>query len=159
VKYNEFGFFEKRTDTFYHDNVRDWNRWQLDYMKNTVQKAFEKRSEEPILKDHEATLLNGYKTQRIKRFKFGTVALYIDKIMLFSPGMKKDIIFLIDEVLGINVKRDEKTEFYYKEVCYRMSFKEKVSGYKWMKVVLMVKKKSKELGLAHNQKREELLKR
>ena len=71
-------------------------------------------------------------------FKSGDIALFYDKIVLFTSNGNRDIIFPIDEVLAINVQSNEETEFYYKEVCYRMTFDEKVSGYKWMTAVLMV---------------------
>ena len=138
IRYNEYGFFEKMTDRFYYENARDWNRWQLGKIKEIVEKAVDGSSEDPIFKDWGVTLLTGYKTQRMRFLKFGDIALFYDKIVLFTSNGNKDIIFSIDEVLAINVQSNEEAEFYYKDVCYRMTFAEKVSGYKWMTAVLMV---------------------
>ena len=150
IRYNEYGFFEKMTDRFYYENTRDWNRWQLGKIKKIVEKAVDGSSKDPIFKDRGVTLLTGYKTQRMRFFKYGDIALFYDKIVLFTSNGNKDIIFQIDEVLAINVQSNEEAEFYYRDVCYRMIFNEKVSGYKWMTAVLMVQEKRKRLGLSDN---------
>jgi 1-acyl-sn-glycerol-3-phosphate acyltransferase len=148
IRYNEYGFFEKMTDRFFYENARDWNRWQLGKIKEIVEKAVERSSGGLIFKDSGATLLTGYKMQRMRFFKSGDSGLFYDKIVLFTSDGNRNIVFPIDEVLAINVQSNEETEFYYKDVCYRMNFSEKVSGYKWMTAVLMVQKKRKELGLS-----------
>jgi 1-acyl-sn-glycerol-3-phosphate acyltransferase len=147
IRYNEYGFFEKTTDRFFYDNARDWNRWQLVKIKEIIERAVTESSEEPIFKDCGARLLKGYKMQKMVFFESGDIALYYNKIVLFTSEGNKDIIFPIDEVLSINVQSNEEAEFYYNDDCFRITFDERVSGYKWMTAVLNTQEKRKELGL------------
>jgi 1-acyl-sn-glycerol-3-phosphate acyltransferase len=152
IRYNEYGFFEKMTDRFFYENARDWNRWQLVKIKEIVEKAVTESSKDPIFKDRGVTLLKGYKMQKMIFLMAGDIALFYDKIVLFTSEGNKDIIFPIDEVLAINVQSNEEAEFYYNDDCYRMTFDEKVSGYKWMTAVLNAQEKRKELGMVAGKK-------
>ncbi len=136
VTYNKYGFIEEKGERRIGlDSVRAWNLWQMEYFSSLLLEKKTAKSSEPIMSDKRIWLNVGYRARPLKKFRFGNMVLYYDRIEFRT--MKGDILtFPIDEIEGTNVQIKEKVEFYYDNILYHCNFlSRRVSGYKWMNAI------------------------
>lgn len=139
IQVNQYGFFEKLSDDFYFENIRDWNLWQLEELEKILSAKKNEHSTEEIFKDRQVWLYQGQRRNPLKKHHFGNLGLYIDRLEFRS--LKGDRLrFPIAELEGINVQDGERLEFYHGDSVYRFSFTgERVSAYKWLNALFLLK--------------------
>jgi 1-acyl-sn-glycerol-3-phosphate acyltransferase len=141
LAYNKYGFFEGKDGDVRFDNVKDWDDWQLENLKRVVDEAKSGNGTEPLFGDANGVIWLGYRREPMKKFKKGTLTLYIDRIE-FLANDGELIVHTLDEVHGINVQRDEVMEYYIEDSLFTFRFDDPwVSGYKWMATVNLLKGK------------------
>ena len=137
VVYNVHCFFESPngdSSSVFFDNVRDWNVWQLEHLESLAKEMKSAKSDEPLFTDERCVVWRGYRREPMERYHAGTVALFGDRIEIWSDGEK--VIHPIEDVHGINVQLHEVVEYYYEDALYMFRFEDSsVSGYKWMTAV------------------------
>ena len=132
VTYNAYGFFEREEGRPHHETVRDWNLWQLDFMKAKTTEILESDSQESLFSDDRLIVWRGYRREPMEEYKRGKLTLYPDRVE-FESDSSETISFKLADVSGINVQLREVMEFYHEEALYGFRFQDPwVSGYKWM---------------------------
>lgn len=139
VRMNEYGFFVEDGYKVYFDNIHDWNVWQTEVLHRLVVDYKKKEHPGPIMRDRRGILFTGYRMKPMKKFRVGSLTLFHDR-MLFVTLFAKPVIFDIRLIRGINVQDNEKLEFYYEDILYRLHFPEFVSTYKWATAVQFLQK-------------------
>lgn len=142
VRYNEYGFFEPVKEKLYFDNIADWNKWQLDFMRKLTDKAIKSKSKKPIFSDTGVLVKRGQrglKRHSMTKFRNGSMLMYYDHIF-FITHKNEEIRFDVEKIKGMNVPEAERLEFYYDDVLYRISYKMPVSSLKWMRTLHFLQK-------------------
>ena len=139
VEYTVYGFFEREDGEVRFDNVKDWDTWQLDFLKTYVEAAQAQDGTKPLFVDDRCVVWRGYRREPMKRFKEGTLSLFSDRIELDTIEGEK-IVHSLDDLHGINVQVKEIMEYYVGDALLNFRFKDPfVSGYKWMAAVNLLK--------------------
>lgn len=137
--YNVYGFLERREGPLHFDNVRDWNVWQLEYLRRSMAEKLEQEEDPELLVDGRTLLMRGYRRVRLRKLRAGSARLFRDRIE-FDPVVTRPIVFPLHEVHGTNVQRGEKLEFYHREFVYRFNFMDRsVSSFKWLNAVSILR--------------------
>lgn len=132
VYYNEYGFFERKEGKLYHDTVRDWNLWQIEYLSGYLSTRGRTNGGEQIFEDSEINLYTGYKTNPLEKLGTGSLRLFSDRLEFSADGSDTVFRFSVGEIMGANVHEDEKLEFYHQDTLYRFdSDNKRISMYKW----------------------------
>ena len=132
VYYNEYCFFEREGGKPYHETIRDWNVWQIEYLSGYLSQRGRENAGEAILQDEEIDVHTGYKTNPLEFQGSGRLSLYSDRLVFESEDIEEAFLFPIEKILGTNVHEDEKLEFYCNDTLYRIDSKNKrLSMYKW----------------------------
>lgn len=137
VRMNEYGFFVSDGYKVYFDNLHDWNVWQTELIHKMVVDYKKKKRPGSILRDRRGILFTGFKRKPMKKFRVGSLTLFYDRL-LFVTLFKRPVLFDIRKIRGINVQDNEKLEFYYDDILYRLHFPEFVSTYKWATAILLL---------------------
>jgi 1-acyl-sn-glycerol-3-phosphate acyltransferase len=139
VYYDVYGFLKQQKGPAQFDNVRDWNVWQLQYLRRYMAEKLEQEEDPELLSDVRTVLMRGYRRVRMRKLRVGSAHLYRNRIE-FDPVVTRRIAFPLDEVHGTNVQRGEKLEFYHREYVYRFNFLDRyVSSYKWLNAVSILR--------------------
>lgn len=132
VRMNELGFFEAGRGELRFQTVREWNLWQLAWLKASFSAKLAAGEERPLLVDENLLLLSGFRARPLKRLYFGDMRLFADRIE-FKPLVRGSVLFPLSEIEGVNVQIRERLEFYHRNVLYRFHAGRRiVSAYKWM---------------------------
>ncbi len=135
VRMNDLGFFEQGRGELRFETVRDWNLWQLEWLKGSLSERLASGREDAIMVDENLLLLSGFRARPLKRLHFGDMSLFHDRIE-FKTLIRGTLVFPIREIEGINVQIRERLEFYFRNVLYRFhSGRRIVSAYKWMTAI------------------------
>ncbi len=135
VKYNEYGFFEKKNGELYFQYPGKWDQWQLSYFKDVFEKIKEKNKKDNIIEDKDVRLFVGERMKPLIKKEHGNFIINKDGVEFI--GNSGDVIsFKVNRILGINVVLNREFEFYYEEVLYRFKFNSpRVSPYKWVECI------------------------
>lgn len=132
VYYNEYCFFEAEKGTLYHETIREWNLWQIEYLAGYLSRRNNDSADEMILEDTEINLSTGYKTNPLESQGTGRLQLFNDRIEFHDGEKSASFTFPIQKIEGANVHEDEKLEFYLDDTLYRIDSENKrLSMYKW----------------------------
>jgi 1-acyl-sn-glycerol-3-phosphate acyltransferase len=132
VYYNEYCFFERENGELYHETVRDWNLWQIEYLSGYLSQRGRENKNDFILRDDKIDVHTGYKTNPLEFEGSGRLSLYSDRVEFESEASDQNFVFPVREIEGANVHEDEKLEFYHDDTLYRIDSKNKrLSMYKW----------------------------
>jgi len=141
VHFNQYGFLEKRSDKLYFDTIRDWNVWQLSYLKELLDRNSSEGDVTPVFQDGPVWMLEGKRNKPLKKMHIGTVSMFSDRIS-FLTGSGDVMAFHIPDIESINVQSGERLEFFYGGKLLRFRFLSKlVSAYKWLAAVLLLQGK------------------
>lgn len=131
VTYTEEGFFETESGVSEYTTIREWNVWQLSYIESTFKERLLSEDNAELIRDRNIRLFTGYKTEPMKRFGGGELILYKDS-MVFASEDKKDLVFSLEKMEGVNMHNNEKLEFYYQDTLFRFDSEDsRKSLYKW----------------------------
>lgn len=135
--YNEFGFLENKDSNLYFNNVRDWNKWQLQYINEYIISL--PSDNNPIITDSKVVVLIGKRLRGLKKYRIGTIELF-KNFLRFTNIIGEKICFDIPKIQGLNVQYNNKFEFYHENTLYRFVFKDKsISAYKWVEIIKFLK--------------------
>ncbi len=141
VRFDKYGFLCKVSDTFYYDRLSDWNHWQTAHIMNIIAETDKTKV---IFKDNGVILSKGTKFGPLSRLRLGELSFYKDRFV-FDCLIRRDFVFYISRMNGINVQYNHTVEFYYDNILYRFNFKmANTSAYKWVKTAMLVKEMNEE---------------
>lgn len=115
------------------DNIRDWYRWQIKIMEQEIRSHLKKNPSLPYLRDQGAILSHLEPPFRMVPDLEGEAMLNAEA--LYVTQGEQVSRFPIGEIKAMNVQDDEKLEFNYQDITYRLDFKTRVSAIKWNKSV------------------------
>ncbi|MDC7125036.1 MAG: lysophospholipid acyltransferase family protein [Spirochaetales bacterium] len=127
-------------------NVRDWDHWQLEQMKEQIDNLFHDGKQ--IFSDSDVVFQTGFKSKRLKFLAKGTIKME-DKSLIFE-GKNGKILKKMDlsKIVGINVQNHEVLDFYYDNVLYTVNNPKKhFSAYKWWRAIDYIQKDILKLNL------------
>ncbi len=133
--YTNQGFFNSKINELYFNNPKDWNIWQLDYLKSIISNKI--KENKIILKEDNIFLSKGTKAKKLKKIGQGKLILN-NKNLYFFNNLNTKLEFEFNNLAGLNIQYNNKLEFYYKNNLYRFDFN-KVSAYKWLKSIQILK--------------------
>ena len=141
VHLNQYGFFEKRSDRFHFDTIRDWNVWQLGYLKELLNAGAAGGHAHPVFTDERVWQLEGKRNRPFEKMHFGTLGMFSDRIEMRTQA--GDVLkFPIGEIESINVQAGERLEYFHDGRLLRFRFLNgMVSAYKWLAAVLLMQGK------------------
>jgi 1-acyl-sn-glycerol-3-phosphate acyltransferase len=129
--YTNQGLFSTKTNKLYFNNPRDWNIWQLDYLKSFILNNV--KNNKLILQEDNIFFSRGTKAKKLKKIGHGRLILD-NKNLYFLNDLDNKLVFNFNDLIGLNIQYNNKLEFYYKDTLFRFDFK-KVSAYKWLKSI------------------------
>ncbi|MTI46623.1 lysophospholipid acyltransferase family protein [Sporosalibacterium faouarense] len=132
MTYSQKGFFDSNSHSLVFDNPRDWNKWQLDNLESILISDDDPFSVK--LSNKDASLYK-FDNKKLKLLHEGDLSLD-SKAMHFLNKHYDNTLFMIDKIQGLNVQSNNKIEFYYNNILYRIGFNQRLtSAYKWMKAL------------------------
>lgn len=135
LKYDQYGFFKNERNSLYFDNPADWNRWQINWIKEELNKNFKKDHQEVFIKDQGVNLIR-IDNQHIVNSEKGCKLYLKGKELILEKEESTLLYFEIDLIKGINVQYNDQFEFYYHDQLYRFYFDDpSISAYKWYKII------------------------
>jgi len=135
IIYNQYGFLDALRKKLYFDNLRDWNRWQNQFLRKLIVKKITKQQAKLILEDSPVDILKGSFKGGFQ--KIGEGRLWLNKKGLhfaLKEGIKYQ--FRLEYITGLNVQFHAVLEFNYKENIFRFHFHNPhISAYKWVQAI------------------------
>ena len=132
LMYNRYGFFVKKSERIYFDSIRDWNLWQLSYLKEYLEQRLKAGDDIQIFIDKQASIYRAKKGKPLRELSTGDLVLS-PQAMIIRLSEERQIRFPILEIEGLNVQKNERLEFYHRGILYKVIFADqKISSYKWM---------------------------
>ena len=146
VVYTQSGFLEGLQNKLYFDNLRDWNHWQTQYLKELIVDHYSTEGEnEDILKDDDVEILVGSIKQPFIPKGKGVLSLHKRALSFEQPSGEK-FQFDFVEISGLNVQFQAVLEFSYRENLYRFKFQNShISAYKWVQGISFVQEETQRL--------------
>ncbi len=123
VIYNDYGYFEPKTDNLYFETTKDWGKWQIEVLRKKIEDPnFMIKGDITLyVEDETHTLIN--KGNGYLSFKKG-------QFHLVMPHLKMTLI--PKRMSGSNIHGNNKWQFYYDKTLYRVVFNEEsMYGYQW----------------------------
>ena len=133
VIYNQYGFLEGLQSKLYFDNLRDWNKWQKEFLNEYINlKYYSQQKLDYILKDDKVTLFEGDLNHPFVYRGEGILSLN-KRELSFETTEGKKYPFELKEIIGTNVQFQAVLEFNYRTNIYRFkSNNPHLSAYIWV---------------------------
>lgn len=138
--YDEYGFFRKEDNgkEVIFDTVRSWNVWQKQFMRSFLTEG-SNGIDRPFFQDFSVFVRTGKRLKKLKKFNFGHISLFRDRIC-FNTLAGEKYSFPLNEINGINTQYNDQFEFYRNGTLYRFAFKFKnISAHKWAESINILK--------------------
>lgn len=129
LKIDDRGFFETESGLFRFRDLREWNLWQAERLKQLLDEGMEGDKGARLLEDSPVTLKAGERTKRLKALGAGTLTLTGDSLVFSGPG--EPVRFGLGDMQGLNVQPGEYLELFARGTLWRFGFPVTVSTYKW----------------------------
>lgn len=143
VEYTEYGSFQPVDSDIYYDSPRDWNSWQLQFLKETLA-LLNPSLGETFASDGNIILKQGEKQKPLKKVSMGHLELD-ENHLYYIPQNGSRITIPIEKLEGLNLQIKNQLDFYYNDQLYRFSFsKSKESPYKWLNAIEIVRENRKQ---------------
>lgn len=142
IIYNQYGLLEGMQKKLYFDNLRDWNRWQKNYLEEFINKKMNIPGNKTILQDDSVEMLEGSFEKAFRKIGVGKLHLHQDGLYFSLPdGTEKH--YELKKITGLNVQFQSVLEFNYKEKMYHFKFlNQHISAYKWVLAIDYFKKEN-----------------
>jgi 1-acyl-sn-glycerol-3-phosphate acyltransferase len=135
VRYDEYGFLEKRSQRLFFPSVHEWNEWQLRFLRERFEKNLPDGRFNPFFSDSQVRVWMGFRSAPLKKLRFGRLTLYSDRIE-FGSRRGERFVFPVRGVEGINVQHHERLEFYFEGSLFQFRFRRRGdSAYKYQEAV------------------------
>jgi 1-acyl-sn-glycerol-3-phosphate acyltransferase len=140
VAYNEFGYFDARSDRLFFRTVHEWNEWQLSFLRDHFTRQYRIGLSQRFFDDRLVRVWMGYRSQPLRRLRIGRLSLYSDRVV-FTSLRRERFVFPIAKIEGINVQHRERLEFYQDGRLFQFRFSGRGdSAYKWQETVRILHK-------------------
>ncbi|ALX49580.1 1-acyl-sn-glycerol-3-phosphate acyltransferase [Lentibacillus amyloliquefaciens] len=134
VHYTDFGTFEPIGEEIYYSTPRDWNKWQLDFLKSAMTDPEWQALGRKVMQDHVKLYVSNDEAP-FKLVSAGNL-WWVSKQVKFQSDMGNDYEFPINEMVGLNIQFHHKLDFYHNHKLFRIVFYlPRTSAYKWLKVI------------------------
>lgn len=131
VIYTPLRKFESRNNKVIFDTIRDWYRWQQNIFITKL--TTDLHNKDILLEEKNLIFHSGYKSRKPKYFTAGNMILTKESLLISDKNNDVIQTFTLDRVSGIDAQNKEKLEFYYNNVLYIVSSKNKqFSVNKWL---------------------------
>lgn len=146
VKYNTFGYFERDSGKLYFSNARDWNLWQVEQLKKSIEDSMNSDSPRSILSESHVIMRTGGKTGKLsKGTPEGKIDLY-PQALIYVNGNNEQLIFPLRDLSGINVQFNNQLEFSFNKAIHRFHLANgRMCAYKFVKAMDELKIKTLEV--------------
>ncbi len=150
VVYNQYGFLEGLQKKLYFANLRDWNRWQNQFLKEFIAEKYRIKNQDgkDILRDTEVQIFAGSLNKPFTYVGKGNLCLN-QKELYFELPDRENYYFSLDKITGLSVQFQAVLEFIYQDNMYRFRFQNPhLSAYKWVQSIGITREKIDELNTA-----------
>lgn len=131
VVYNEYGLFENAHDRLYFKNPSEWDKWQLNNLKNICQTAINTTEIVKIISDSNVSIYVTTKFNPLQKLTQGNICLNKNDLIIIRDE-KEVKLFNIQKISGLSIQYKNELEFYYDEKLYRFKFDTPtISAHKW----------------------------
>lgn len=146
VKYNTYGYFERDSGKLYFDNARDWNLWQVEQLKKSIEDSMNSDSPRSIVSESHVIMRTGGKTGKLSKVTpEGKIDLY-PKVLVYVNWNNEQLTFPLRDLSGINVQFNNQLEFSFNKIIYRFHLANgKMCAYKFAKAMDEIKIKTLEV--------------
>ncbi len=135
---------EQGADHF--DNVRDWDRWQLQKLREMLDGGYE--SGEVLLEDDDVVFHTGYKSRVPLFLSKGGLRLTSEELILLNKNGDELRRLKLKGISGINVQNREVLDLYSENVLYTVRDpKKRFSSYKWWRAVEYLQREKLKLNM------------
>ena len=133
VIYNQYGFLEGLQSKLFFDNLRDWNKWQKEFLNEYIkQKYLSRHNFEYIIRDKETSMFVGNLNQPFIYKATGSLSLKKEELHFEQIDGEKHL-FELKDIVGLSVQFRKVLEFNYRDSIYRFeSYNSNLSVYKWV---------------------------
>ncbi|WP_163970237.1 lysophospholipid acyltransferase family protein [Oceanobacillus halotolerans] len=148
VRYNPYGYFDKVNHDVIHSTTNDWNRWQLKFITENLQK--QQIDWKELMQDH-VKLFVSENGQPFSLLSNGLLTwdLATNNQLSFVGDDKEDHTFPIEQIEGLNIQLHHRLDFFVQDKLYRLLFYQpRTSAYKWLNIIqakMEVEQKKKEV--------------
>lgn len=150
VRYTALGTFEEVNYPLYFSTTSDWNRWQLNFLKEMLPCLGSKRYWDRALKDDVKLFISDGKSQ-FRLISVGNLILK-GRSFIFGSNGENEYKFSLANIRSLNIHLHNNLNFFYRDKLYRIKFYlPRTSAYKWLKVLQALQR------LYYNQTLEDLL--
>ena len=116
------------------DNLRDWNRWQLDFLRESLDRDY--GTGKTLIEDAGVVFHTGYRSKRLTLLSEGSVRLDSSHLYLLNSAGTELLKAPIEEITGMNIQNREVLDFYHRNILYTIRDKERrFSSYRLMNAV------------------------
>ena len=150
VRYTALGTLEQVNYPLYFTTTRDWNRWQLKFLKERISCLDFKLYWDRALQDDVKLFISDGASQ-FKLISIGNLMLK-DKSLIFESSRGNEYEFSLEDIRSLNIHLHNNLNFFYKDKLYRLKFYlPRTSAYKWLNALEALQ------GLYYNQTLEDVL--
>lgn len=121
-----FDFEQVSSHPLHHTNLLEWNKWQMETLRNHPQKI------EGLIDDQVELFQQDKNLDEFHVIRLGEGTLsFVNQQFVFHSA-KHHQVFDFEKMVGINVWAVNVLEFYYDDLLYRFTYHNKhLSAYKW----------------------------
>jgi len=151
IRCTECGFSARYLDTGYLEpsqaehgftTLRDWNRWQLEILRERLASPEAQERTRPLFTLNEVDLSVGYRTDRLRSGGTGTLLLFGDRLE-FTGEDGSVRVFPLERASGVAIQYTQNLEFYLDDTLYVLCPRNvKASMYKWDMAIRMLQERS-----------------
>ncbi|WP_443258554.1 lysophospholipid acyltransferase family protein [Virgibacillus sp. L01] len=134
VRYTSLGTFEQVTPPIYYSTPRDWNKWQLEFLKETLLDPNWQQNWNEAMQDHVKLFLS----EDNKPFRLVSKGdlEWNNTTITFNGDNEEQHAFAFRDMEGINIQFHHKLDFFYENQFYRIVFYQPdTSAYKWLMAI------------------------
>ncbi|SDQ06508.1 lysophospholipid acyltransferase family protein [Virgibacillus salinus] len=134
VRYTLLGNFEEVTHPIYYSTPRDWNKWQLEFLKETLLDPDWQQNWNEAMQDH-VKLFISWDNEPFRLISKGDLK-WNNKTITFNGDNQEQYAFAFRDLEGINIQFHHKLDFFYENQFYRIVFYQpNTSAYKWLMAI------------------------
>ncbi|MEM5947250.1 lysophospholipid acyltransferase family protein [Spirochaetia bacterium 38H-sp] len=134
---NPYGFFESSQIDF--KTMRDWNIWQKTFLIEFLRERY--KENKSLLSPENCTVSYG-PIRHVSAFTYKAV-LSLKNDALVMTSSESSQFFMLKNIRGLNIQKNERMEFIHNNTLYRISFwNKRVSALKWVDAISTLSNRS-----------------
>ncbi len=117
-------------------SIPEWDAWQDQILRATAARAASDTPNHPVVSDTGVMLLQGRKTNPLRRLRTGTLVLFPDRLELATISGER-LVFPLQNLEGITVLKRQLLEFYWGRDLFQVRFPFRyMSARKWQDMMI-----------------------